>query len=242
MGLMLGLSWPRPGWVLKLTLEFAQRGSLGFGLSPVYPLPGILAAFRSPEPFEAETAQSQGLREASAQRPRGQGQNWSPKEPAPVAEQPLWESSTQKVLTRLWAAPEGGTELSPEWAGTGTQRGSWSPGGRKAFTAAIVGISVSSTSARMSAEVGGKPLKVGARVEVIGKGHRGTVAYVGATLFATGKWVGVILDEAKGKNDGTVQGRRYFTCEENHGIFVRQSQSVVQGPRTLLHFVQKDAR
>uniref|UniRef100_A0A8C6Y407 Dynactin subunit 1 n=2 Tax=Naja naja TaxID=35670 RepID=A0A8C6Y407_NAJNA len=83
---------------------------------------------------------------------------------------------------------------------------------------------VSSTSARMSAEVGGKPLKVGARVEVIGKGHRGTVAYVGATLFATGKWVGVILDEAKGKNDGTVQGRRYFTCEENHGIFVRQSQ------------------
>uniref|UniRef100_A0A8B9G8F3 Dynactin subunit 1 n=1 Tax=Amazona collaria TaxID=241587 RepID=A0A8B9G8F3_9PSIT len=65
---------------------------------------------------------------------------------------------------------------------------------------------------------------VGSRVEVIGKGHRGTVAYVGATLFATGKWVGVILDEAKGKNDGTVQGRRYFTCEENHGIFVRQSQ------------------
>ncbi|XP_063165753.1 dynactin subunit 1 isoform X1 [Candoia aspera] len=76
----------------------------------------------------------------------------------------------------------------------------------------------------MSAEVSGKPLKVGTRVEVIGKGHRGTVAYVGATLFATGKWVGVILDEAKGKNDGTVQGRRYFTCEENHGIFVRQSQ------------------
>lgn len=73
-------------------------------------------------------------------------------------------------------------------------------------------------------EATGKPLKVGSRVEVIGKGHRGTVAFVGATLFATGKWVGVILDEAKGKNDGTVQGRRYFTCEENHGIFVRQSQ------------------
>uniref|UniRef100_A0A8C3RH16 Dynactin subunit 1 n=1 Tax=Cyanoderma ruficeps TaxID=181631 RepID=A0A8C3RH16_9PASS len=76
----------------------------------------------------------------------------------------------------------------------------------------------------MSSDGGSKPLKVGSRVEVIGKGHRGTVAYVGATLFATGKWVGVILDEAKGKNDGTVQGRKYFTCEENHGIFVRQSQ------------------
>ncbi|KAG7262402.1 hypothetical protein CRUP_024070 [Coryphaenoides rupestris] len=46
---------------------------------------------------------------------------------------------------------------------------------------------------------------VGSMVEVIGKGQRGTVAYVGATLFASGKWVGVILDEAKGKNDGTVQ-------------------------------------
>uniref|UniRef100_A0A8C3GSA2 Dynactin subunit 1 n=1 Tax=Corvus moneduloides TaxID=1196302 RepID=A0A8C3GSA2_CORMO len=81
-----------------------------------------------------------------------------------------------------------------------------------------------SSTPRMSADGGSKPLKVGSRVEVIGKGHRGTVAYVGATLFATGKWVGVILDEAKGKNDGTVQGRKYFTCEENHGIFVRQSQ------------------
>ncbi|XP_062894925.1 dynactin subunit 1-like isoform X3 [Mobula hypostoma] len=81
------------------------------------------------------------------------------------------------------------------------------------------------SSGRMSGEGGStKPLKVGSRVEVIGKGHRGTVAYVGATMFASGKWVGVILDDAKGKNDGTVQGKRYFTCEDNRGIFVRQSQ------------------
>uniref|UniRef100_A0A3P8XBM3 Dynactin subunit 1 n=1 Tax=Esox lucius TaxID=8010 RepID=A0A3P8XBM3_ESOLU len=79
-------------------------------------------------------------------------------------------------------------------------------------------------SNRMSSDGGSRPAKVGSLVEVIGKGHRGTVAYIGATLFATGKWVGVILDEAKGKNDGTVQGKRYFTCQENHGIFVRQSQ------------------
>uniref|UniRef100_A0A3P9JEP5 Dynactin subunit 1 n=1 Tax=Oryzias latipes TaxID=8090 RepID=A0A3P9JEP5_ORYLA len=65
---------------------------------------------------------------------------------------------------------------------------------------------------------------IGSVVEVTGKGQRGTVAYIGTTLFASGKWVGVILDEPKGKNDGTVQGKRYFTCEENHGIFVRQSQ------------------
>ncbi|XP_069578640.1 dynactin subunit 1-like isoform X4 [Brachyistius frenatus] len=69
-----------------------------------------------------------------------------------------------------------------------------------------------------------RPPKIGSTVEVTGKGQRGTVAYIGATLFASGKWVGVILDEPKGKNDGTVQGKRYFACEDNYGIFVRQSQ------------------
>lgn len=39
-----------------------------------------------------------------------------------------------------------------------------------------------------------------------------------------GKWIGVILDDEKGKNNGTVQGKTYFTCNPNHGIFVRQSQ------------------
>lgn len=45
-----------------------------------------------------------------------------------------------------------------------------------------------------------------------------------AYVVLSGKWIGVALDEAKGKNNGTVQGKRYFVCEENHGIFVRQSQ------------------
>ncbi|XP_054608463.1 dynactin subunit 1-like isoform X2 [Dunckerocampus dactyliophorus] len=70
----------------------------------------------------------------------------------------------------------------------------------------------------------GKVPKIGSIVEVTGKGQRGTVAFIGVTLFASGKWVGVRLDEPNGKNDGTVQGKRYFPCEENHGIFVRQSQ------------------
>jgi len=47
-------------------------------------------------------------------------------------------------------------------------------------------------------------------------------AYIYADL--TGKWIGVALDEAKGKNNGTVQGKHYFTCEENHGVFLRQTQ------------------
>ncbi|XP_078668180.1 dynactin subunit 1-like isoform X50 [Branchiostoma floridae x Branchiostoma belcheri] len=69
-----------------------------------------------------------------------------------------------------------------------------------------------------------RPMKVGMRVEVAGKGLVGTVAYVGTTMFASGKWIGVVLDEKKGKNNGTVQGKKYFNCDDGFGIFVRQSQ------------------
>jgi dynactin 1 len=59
-----------------------------------------------------------------------------------------------------------------------------------------------------------KPLKVGQRVDVVKDAQsklRGTVAYVGTTLFSPGKWIGVILDEPKGKNNGTVMGKTYFS-------------------------------
>ncbi|KAF8570368.1 hypothetical protein P879_02710 [Paragonimus westermani] len=72
-------------------------------------------------------------------------------------------------------------------------------------------------------------LRVGTRVEVVGKDAIGTVAFVGATQFSTGKWIGVVLDEPKGKNNGTVQGKRYFTCDEDHGIFVRPTQLKLLG-------------
>uniref|UniRef100_A0A182Q6N6 Dynactin subunit 1 n=1 Tax=Anopheles farauti TaxID=69004 RepID=A0A182Q6N6_9DIPT len=71
-----------------------------------------------------------------------------------------------------------------------------------------------------------KYLKIGQRVELTGKDVRGTIAYVGMTSFAVGKWVGVILDEAKGKNNGSIKGHQYFSCEENYGMFVRPTQLV----------------
>ncbi|XP_039762314.1 dynactin subunit 1 isoform X3 [Pararge aegeria] len=67
-------------------------------------------------------------------------------------------------------------------------------------------------------------LTLGQRVIVVGKEVKGSIAYVGYPTFATGKWIGIILDEAKGKNNGTVRGHAYFRCEDNYGVFVRQTQ------------------
>nr|XP_014088318.2 dynactin subunit 1 [Bactrocera oleae]XP_036216315.1 dynactin subunit 1 [Bactrocera oleae]XP_036216317.1 dynactin subunit 1 [Bactrocera oleae] len=74
-----------------------------------------------------------------------------------------------------------------------------------------------------------RSLKVGARVDITGKDLQGTVAYVGMTSFAVGKWVGVVLDEPKGKNNGTIKGQIYFECGENCGMFVRPTQLRVIG-------------
>ncbi|CAH3122942.1 unnamed protein product [Pocillopora meandrina] len=84
----------------------------------------------------------------------------------------------------------------------------------------------------------GPNAKIGMKVKVVETGLVGTVAYVGSTgstMFASGKWIGVILDEAKGENDGSVQGKEYFKCAENHGIFVDQSQiEILQDVQTSL--------
>ncbi|XP_021708546.1 dynactin subunit 1 isoform X3 [Aedes aegypti] len=74
--------------------------------------------------------------------------------------------------------------------------------------------------------MGDRLLKVGQRIEVSGKDVRGSIAYIGMTSFAVGKWVGVILDEPKGKNNGSIKGQTYFSCEENYGMFVRPTQLV----------------
>jgi len=57
----------------------------------------------------------------------------------------------------------------------------------------------------------------------------GTVRYVGDVDFAEGLWIGVELKLPKGKHDGIVQGRRYFSCRDGCGLIVRPSKVTVRG-------------
>lgn len=57
----------------------------------------------------------------------------------------------------------------------------------------------------------------------------GIVRYIGPAEFGEGVWVGVELRTAKGKNDGSVQERRYFTCKPDHGLLVRPNKITVRG-------------
>lgn len=71
---------------------------------------------------------------------------------------------------------------------------------------------------------------------------RGLVRFYGATSFSAGKWVGVELSGPAGKNDGTVQGVKYFTCKPNHGMFLRPSQVKVVSEPTVRYRTPQIAR
>ncbi|CAK7209532.1 hypothetical protein SCUCBS95973_000472 [Sporothrix curviconia] len=60
-------------------------------------------------------------------------------------------------------------------------------------------------------------------------GTRGIIRFAGQPHFAPGDWVGVELESAIGKNDGSVQGERYFDCAMGHGMFLRPRAVTVIG-------------
>ena len=68
--------------------------------------------------------------------------------------------------------------------------------------------------------------QIGQTVE-LQDGRVATVRYVGETHFAGGDWIGVELEDSSGKNDGAVQGQRYFDCTPGHGMFVRPAVAAV---------------
>ena len=65
---------------------------------------------------------------------------------------------------------------------------------------------------------------IGDNVKITSSQKKGIVLFVGETKFAKGTWIGVVLEDATGKNDGSIGGVRYFTCPALHGVFVKEDK------------------
>lgn len=67
-------------------------------------------------------------------------------------------------------------------------------------------------------------IMIGDSVKIKSSEKKGIVQFVGETRFAKGTWIGVVLEDATGKNDGSVGGVRYFTCPSMRGVFMREDK------------------
>eukprot|EP00063_Salmo_salar_P090636 XP_014065471.1 PREDICTED: CAP-Gly domain-containing linker protein 4-like isoform X2 [Salmo salar] len=110
---------------------------------------------------------------------------------------------------RRWSTLSGG--WGPGTGGTG------SSGGTTATT---------TTSSGSDASV---RLHLGMQVLLSSANEMALIRYVGQADFAPGLWLGLELRTAKGKNDGQVGGRRYFTCRPDYGVLVRPSRVTYRG-------------
>ncbi|XP_039642271.1 CAP-Gly domain-containing linker protein 4-like isoform X3 [Perca fluviatilis] len=72
-------------------------------------------------------------------------------------------------------------------------------------------------------------LHVGMQVLLSSANDMAFIRYLGTADFAPGLWLGLELRSPKGKNDGSVGGRRYFTCRPGHGVLVRPSRVTYRG-------------
>ena len=85
-------------------------------------------------------------------------------------------------------------------------------------------------------------LEVDHRCEVSVSGQpkrRGVIKFVGMAHFKPGWWVGVQYDEPMGKNDGSVEGKRYFDCPPKYGAFVKPA-NVIMGDFPELGFDEEE--
>ncbi|XP_049320152.1 CAP-Gly domain-containing linker protein 4 isoform X3 [Astyanax mexicanus] len=114
-------------------------------------------------------------------------------------------------VRRRWSTPSSG------W-------GSLSSAGASARGPGSVGGTTSS-----SGSDGAVKLHLGMQVLLSSANEMGTIRYLGTADFAPGLWLGLELRSAKGKNDGSVGSRRYFSCRSGYGVLVRPSRVSYRG-------------
>ncbi|XP_028839238.1 CAP-Gly domain-containing linker protein 4 isoform X4 [Denticeps clupeoides] len=103
---------------------------------------------------------------------------------------------------------------------------------RWSTTSAGWGSSVTSASTTTGASSGSDKavkLQLGTQVLLNSANEMGTIRYLGTADFAPGLWLGLELRSPRGKNDGSVGGRRYFCCRPGHGVLVRPSRVTYRG-------------
>ncbi|KAL1783580.1 CAP-Gly domain-containing linker protein 4 isoform X1 [Sigmodon hispidus] len=102
---------------------------------------------------------------------------------------------------------------------------------RNAFAKSKTTLRRSWSSATTAGGLEGTAAKLheGSQVLLTSSNEMATVRYVGPTDFASGIWLGLELRSAKGRNDGAVGDKRYFTCKPNYGVLVRPSRVTYRG-------------
>ncbi|XP_076605732.1 CAP-Gly domain-containing linker protein 4 isoform X1 [Chaetodon auriga] len=103
---------------------------------------------------------------------------------------------------------------------------------RRRWSTLSGGVSVPGSTTGSSpspSSVGQVCLHVGMQVLLSSANEMAFIRYLGTADFAPGLWLGLELRSPKGKNDGSVGGRRYFTCRPGHGVLVRPSRVTYRG-------------
>ncbi|KAG7240020.1 hypothetical protein INR49_028019, partial [Caranx melampygus] len=95
-------------------------------------------------------------------------------------------------------------------------------GGSSGVPGNVAGSSTSSSDGQVR-------LHVGMQVLLTSANEMAFIRYLGTADFAPGLWLGLELRSPKGKNDGSVGGRRYFTCRPGYGVLVRPSRVTYRG-------------
>ncbi|KAM9708329.1 LOW QUALITY PROTEIN: CAP-Gly domain-containing linker protein 4-like [Menidia menidia] len=105
-----------------------------------------------------------------------------------------------------------------------------SPASRSRRWGSLSGVGGAAPGPKGPAPPGGRGLLgVGSQVFLGSLGEMAWVRYLGPAGFAPGLWLGLELSGPRGRNDGAVGGRRYFSCPPRHGVLVRPGRVTHRG-------------